>query len=497
MNPPAPPSVALSMPAFDRREWLRLGLGGVASLGLAGLLRARAAAAKASASERTALIVVWLHGGASHFETYDPKPLAADEVRGPYRPIATRMPGMHVCELLPRHAALADRFNIVRSLVHTGFCHQQGVQQMFTGHPVRELRNKPDHPDCFSIASRLRSDRERTLPNYVGVPPVPYTGSAYLGLNCEPFSVYGNPNAPDFQVPNVHVDSAERTARIESRRALRQQFDQLQGALDLAGNMQALDAFDQQAWSMLTSPATRDAFDLSQEDPRVRDRYGRTSWGQQCLLARRLVEAGVDLVTTSLAGPEAGRVHNWDDHAVNHHVFDVMKYRAPNFDRAVTALIEDLYERGLDRRVMVVVTGEFGRTPKITYVDGQPGRDHWPNATSLLFAGGGMRTGQVIGATDRDGAEVVERRLGVADLLATIYRHLRHRNGRPRVSRFRGTPNSRPGRRHADPGAVAGQLAAATISVNASVQRSKRSLGYASTLASGNSRWASRTSAQS
>jgi uncharacterized protein (DUF1501 family) len=192
----------------------------------------------------------------------------------------------------------------------------------------------------------------------------------------------------------------------------------------LKGNMQALDTFELQAWDMLTSPRAREAFDLTREDPRVRDAYGRTSWGQQCLLARRLVEAGVDIVTTALAGPEAGRVHNWDDHAVNHHVFDVMKQRAANFDRAVTALIEDLYQRGLDRRVMLVVTGEFGRTPKITYHEGRPGRDHWPNATSMLFAGGGMRTGQVIGATDRNGAEVVERRVGVADFLATIYKHL-------------------------------------------------------------------------
>jgi hypothetical protein len=399
-------------------------MAGMASLSLPGLMQLRAQAAEKPPGERTALIVVWLHGGASHFETYDPKPLAPDDIRGPYRPIASQVPGTHLCELLPRQAKIAEKFNLLRSLVHTGFCHQQGVQQMFTGHPVRELRNKPDHPDCFSIASLQRGDTTRALPNYVGVPPVPYTGPAYLGLNYEPFTVYGNPNAPEFQVPNVKLESPERTARIQSRRGLREQFDRMRGALDLRGNMQALDTFEEQAWHMLTSTATREAFDLSQEDPKVRDRYGRTSWGQQCLLARRLVEAGVDLVTTSLAGPEAGKVHNWDDHAVNHHVFDIMKYRAGNFDQAVTALVEDLYARGLDRRVMVVVTGEFGRTPKISYANGQPGRDHWPLATSLLFAGGGMRTGQVIGATDRNGAEVVERRVGVADFLATIYRHL-------------------------------------------------------------------------
>jgi Protein of unknown function (DUF1501) len=423
MPHPARPVSKKISPCAPRREFLRCGIAGLTSLSLPGLLKLRAANA-AAPRERTALVVVWLHGGASHFETYDPKPDAPDEIRGPFRPISTNVPGTQLCELLPRHARIADRFNILRSMVHTGFCHQQGVQQLFTGHPVREMRNKPDHPDCFSVVSRLRNDPRRALPNYVGAPGVPYVGPAYLGVNYEPFSVGGNPNAPDFHVPNIGLARGGEAARLEGRLGLRRQFDRLQGALDLKGNMPALDIFEEQAWNMLTSAATREAFDLAKEDPRLRDRYGRTSWGQQCLLARRLVEAGVDLVTTSLAGPEAGRVHNWDDHAVNHHVFDAMRDRAPNFDRAVCALIEDLYERGLDRRVMVVVTGEFGRTPKISYANGQPGRDHWPNATSMLFAGGGMRTGQVIGATDRNGAEVTQRRVGVDNFLATIYRHL-------------------------------------------------------------------------
>ncbi len=409
---------------MGRREFMRCGIAGLTSLSLPALLKLRAEAGVAAPRDRTALIVVWLHGGASHLETYDTKPSAPDEFRGPFLPISTRVPGTHLCELLPRHAAIAKRFNILRSMVHTGFCHQQGVQQLFTGHPVREMRNKPDHPDCFSIVSRLRGDATRALPNYVGVPGVPYIGSAYLGLNYEPFSIGGNPNAPNFQVPNIGLGGKQQVERLETRLGLRQQFDRLRGQLDLKGNMAALDSFEQQAWHMLTSPATRDAFDLTKEEPGVRDRYGRTSWGQQCLMARRLVESGVDLVTTSLAGPEAGMVHNWDDHAVNHHVFNAMKARAGNFDQAVTALIEDIYQRGLEGRVMVVVTGEFGRTPKINYVNGQPGRDHWPSATSMLFAGGGMRTGQVIGATDVRGEQVIERRTGVNDFLATVYRHL-------------------------------------------------------------------------
>ena len=194
-----------------------------------------------------------------------------------------------------------------------------------------------------------------------------------------------------------------------------------------------MDWFEQSAWNMLTDPYAQRAFDLSQEDVRTRDRYGRTRWGQQCLLARRLVEHGVDLVTTTLAGPEAGPVQNWDDHAVNHHVFDIMKKRAANFDRAVTALIEDIYDRGLDKRVMVLVTGEFGRTPKISYATGsiskvrQPGRDHWPRATSMLFAGGGITPGQVIGATDIRGEDVVARRIGPVDFLPDAANNLPHK----------------------------------------------------------------------
>ncbi len=214
---------------FGRREFLRCGLAGLGSLSLADLLRLRAEAGVSPARERTALIVVWLHGGASHFETYDPKPHAPDGIRGPYLPIATKVPGLQICELLPRHAAIAERFTILRSLVHTGFCHQQGAQQLFTGHPVRELRNTPDHPDCFSIVSRLRADPRRTLPVYVGAPPVPYTGPAYLGLNYAPFTVHGNPNAPDFQVPNVSLVSPEHAARVQRRLSLREQFDRLEG----------------------------------------------------------------------------------------------------------------------------------------------------------------------------------------------------------------------------------------------------------------------------
>lgn len=440
-----------------RREFLRAGLTGLGSLTLPELLALRATASTAPARERRALIVVWLQGGASHLETYDPKPDAPREIRGPYGSIATRSEGVRISELLPLHAKVADKFAILRSLAHSGFCHQQGNQQMFTGHPELVLKLKPDHPDLMCIAHKLMHRVEHRVPTYVGVNPIPYLGSAYLGPAYEPFCVYGDPNAPNFQVSEIGLRDQVQVTRLGSRVNLSTQFDELKRKLDDRVQSESFDAFQQQAFTLLTGPEARRAFDLEQEDPRLRDRYGRNTWGQRCLLARRLVEAGVDLVTTSLDGSLCGRVGNWDDHAVNHHVFDALKARCQYFDQAVSALIEDLHARGLNKRVLVVVTGEFGRTPKISYdkdsASGvmQPGRDHWPRAVSLLFSGGDVTGGQVIGATDPHGADVTRRRVGVRDFLATIYHHLgidaervmlRDKTGRPLPALPEGQPIS-------------------------------------------------------
>jgi hypothetical protein len=419
-----------------RREFLRLGMIGMGGLTLPRLQPMRAEATQSRPGEK-ALIVVWLHGGASHLETYDPKPSAPTEYRGPYRSIASSVPGLQVSELLPRHARVAHRFTLLRSLAHTGPCHDSGPQQLFTGFPITVNRAKPDHPDLFAIADMLHADPARPIPNNVGVPPIPYLGAAYLGPAHEPFAVTGDPNDPHFVVPNISLPDHEQRTRIDGRRQLQQRLDDLARRADLAGHHGSFDAFRSQAWSVLTGPHARRAFDLSLEPERIRDRYGRNSWGQRCLLVRRLVEAGVELVSAALNGPLCGRVGNWDDHAVNHHVFDAMKYRAPYFDQAVAALIEDLHERGLDQRVLLVVGGDFGRTPRISYVASsgggvasgaagvvQPGRDHWPHAMSFLFSGAGIAEGQVIGATDRLGEHPTERRVGVGDFQATLYRHL-------------------------------------------------------------------------
>jgi len=420
---------------LSRREALRCSLAGIAGLSLTELLKLRAAAANPAAE--TALILVWLPGGASHIETYDPKPLAPDEFRGPFSPIQTAVAGLDLCELLPQHARVADRFSLLRSVVHSGFCHQQGTQQLLTGHEVRELKNQPDHPDALSIVCKLRGNAGRAIPRYVGVPPVNYSGAAYLSPAFEAFSVGGDPNDAGFSVPNIGLPDAQALARLGDRIDLRQRFDSLRRDIDRKATMRAFDTFESQAWDLLTAQAAREAFDISREPDALRDRYGRNQWGQQALLGRRLVEAGVDLVTVQFGGALCGRVGNWDDHAVNHHVFEGMKHRCQFFDQAVSALIEDLYSRSLDRRVMVVVTGEFGRTPRISYANStgggiasgpegtrQPGRDHWPRATSILFAGGGLTTGQVIGATDQRGEDAVSRIVTRYDFLATIYRHL-------------------------------------------------------------------------
>ena len=415
---------------IKRRHFLSLGLTGITNLSLSGLFRLRAATNNPIKNERTALLVVWLHGGASHLETYDPKPLAPSEYRGPYRPISTTVPGLQICELLPRHATIANCCTMLRSLVHTGPCHDSGPQQIFTGHPTTVNKLKPDHPDMFAIVHSLRAHPTDVVPGYVGVSPIPYLGSAYMGPAHEAFAVYGDPNDPHFEIPSIGLKNRQDVQRLDTRMNLRQRMDQVRKTRDHLESFNVFDSFQNQAWNLVTGPEARKAFDIGLEDPRVRDRYGRNTWGQRCLLARRLIEAGVDLVTATLNGPICGRTQSWDDHAVNHHVFDAMKTRAPYFDQAVTALIEDIHQRGLDRRVLVIVAGDFGRTPRISYAADsasgvkQPGRDHWPHAMSFLFSGGGIAGGQVIGATDRRGEHVVERQVCVGDFLATVYRHL-------------------------------------------------------------------------
>ncbi len=420
---------------------MRVGLAGFASLSLPGLFRLRAAAAPKPGQPKTAVIMVWKPGGCSHLDTYDPKPDAPSEYRGPFRTIATNVPGTRLTELLPMQAKLADKFTLVRGMKQTAGGHPAGSMQLLSGDLDTRDKPKPRLPDWMSVAHYLRAKqggRTNPLPNYIGVnAPLEYNGPAYLGDAYSTFAVQDDPSQPRFAVPNLGLSGPAESRRLGDRAALRQSLDTLERAFDKEGELGALDQFEAQALTLLTHSQTRDAFDLSKEDDRTRDRYGRNRWGQQLLLARRLVEAGVEIVTSQLSGPLCGRTGVWDDHAVDHHIFDALRFRMGNYDQAVSALIEDIYARGLDQRVLVVVTGEFGRTPKISYDrstgggDGsgpagtlQPGRDHWPQAFTNLWAGGGFKMGGLVGASDKRGEEVVERPCLPADFLATIYHHL-------------------------------------------------------------------------
>ncbi|MBI3877651.1 MAG: DUF1501 domain-containing protein [Verrucomicrobia bacterium] len=422
---------------------MNIGLAGFASLSLPGLLRLRAENATKPQKEKTAVIMVWLIGGLSHIDTYDPKPDATSEYRGPFKVIPTNVPGMNITELLPLHAKIADKFTLIRSMTHRSGGHPAGHLRMLTGDPDERDKTAPRYPDWMCVSNYLRSKipgRTSPLPNYVAINPIEggYAGPAYLGNAYSAFSITDDPSRPNFQVPNIGLANAAESRRLSDRTALRQNLDTLERSFDKEGELGALDQFESQAVTLLTNPKTRDAFDLGKEDDRTRDRYGRNRWGQQLLLARRLVESGVEIIHSNLDGPLCGTAgNNWDDHAVNAHVFDGLRYRCWAYDQAVTALIEDIHARGLAKRVMVVVTGEFGRTPKISYdrstgahpASGaagtlQPGRDHWPRCFTNLWAGGGIHGGGVIGSSDKRGEDPDERPCSPGDFLATLYHHL-------------------------------------------------------------------------
>lgn len=392
----------------------------------------------AGAGLDTSVILVWLPGGPPHMETYDMKPDAPSEYRGAFRPIPSVVPGLDFCELLPKHAAIADKFTIVRSIAHEFADHGGGHKRFLTGRlPASPVGFVNDAPAVGSIVAKMREGRDVGVPNYVaGTDPgrsgvdVFSFGAAYLGQATTPFTVAGDPSSPSFKIDTLAL-APEMADRLDDRVRLMNGFDHLRRNLDRSGAIEALDEFDRRALGLLTSDRARIAFDLSREDPRLRDRYGRHAWGHRALLARRLVEAGCSFVTMVMENPvpsgqpfPPGVIYNWDSHAVNGHIFDDARFRLPIYDQAVTALVEDLHARGLCEKVLLIVTGEFGRTPRITYDKGRPGRDHWPSAMSLLTCGGGMRTGQVVGSTNSRGEHPKDRPLTPNDLWATVYRHL-------------------------------------------------------------------------
>ena len=402
--------------------------------------QAEAAAAGDDMSD-TSVIFIWLPGGPPHMETYDMKPDAPAEYRGEFNPIKTNVPGIDVCELLPMHAKIADKFTLIRSIHHEFADHGGGHKRLMTGRiPATPTGTVNDAPAVSSIIKKMLEDGTSEIPVCVtevdasraGIDTFAM-GPAWLGPSTTPFIVGGDPSDPSFKVQNIGVKK-EMENRLDDRLTMLDSVDRFRRDIDKSGAMKAMDGFNRQAINMLMSDKVRDAFDLSKEPKALRDRYGWHPYGQRAILGRRLVEAGVRFVTMVWENADKNRpkeaAYNWDSHAVNAHIFKDSQWRLPIYDQALSALIEDLYNRGLDRKVLLVATGEFGRTPRITVSRGtqtgvqQPGRDHWPKAMSVLVSGGGMQTGQVIGATNRKGEHPIERFLTPNDLWASVYRHL-------------------------------------------------------------------------
>ncbi len=427
-----------------RRTFLEIGGLSILGLGMNDYLRYRAQAEAAGDDMRdTSVIFIWLPGGPPHMETYDMKPNAPAEYRGEFNPIQTNVPGIDVCELLPLHAKIADKFNLIRSIHHDFADHGGGHKRLMTGRiPATPTNTINDAPAVCCIVKKMLEKSSDEMP--VCVTEVDASraaidtfamGPAYLGPSTTPFVVGGDPSQADFKVQNIGVKQNMEN-RLDDRLAMLKGVDQFRRDVDKSGIMNAMDGFNEQAINMLMSEKVRNAFDISQEPKELRDRYGWSAYGQRALLGRRLVEAGVRFVTMVWEKPFSDKpvpkygAYNWDSHAVNAHIFKDSQWRIPVYDQALSALIEDIYNRGLDRKVLIVSTGEFGRTPKINPQRGtqtgvmQPGRDHWPKAMSVLVSGGGMRTGQVIGATNSKGEHPVERMMTPNDLWASVYRHL-------------------------------------------------------------------------
>jgi len=375
------------------------------------------------------VILMWANGGPSHLDTFDLKPEAPAEYRGEFKPIKTNVPGMEICELLPNLAQMADKFAIVRSLHHNRNEHSGGTNRFLSGYtPTAANPSDGEYPEIASVVSQQLEHTARDIPLVVANTKFYGGGPAYLGAAHSPFMFRGDPNGAKFNVGDMTV-THEALKDLETRNKLLKTFDRFRREVDRQGTMSALDKFNERAVAMLTSPRTAEAFNIAKEPDDIRDRYGRTTWGQGLLLARRLVEAGVRIVQLQASFPlskAAGRVSNWDDHSVNTHTFRAYRERMPVFDVAVPALIEDLYVRGLDKNVLFIFCGEFGRTPQIRHQDKtkRPGRDHWSRAMSIFLAGGGLNMGQVVGATNPRGEHPVERMMDSNCLLATLYRRL-------------------------------------------------------------------------
>jgi hypothetical protein len=401
---------------FSRRDCLQLGLGSLLSGGLVGALRATASAEVNPARAAKSCILIWMDGGPSHYETFDPKPEAPAEFRGQFEAIATKIPGVQFSQHMKKLADAADKCAVIRSIRHDQGNHGAGNHYMMTGAPPRIPVGcgafVSFHP-AMGAAAAKECPTPPGLPGYFTLGQMSRSGGPnFLGARYAPFLVEENPDSQNFRVRDVAIPRELTEGRFLGRKDLRQLVDRMQRINEdaAADPVRDLDQFYQQGYSLVASAEAQAAFDIGREEVKLRERYGRNGFGQRCLLARRLVEAGVPFITVYDGG--------WDHHT---DLFNAFTKRMPGWDASVAALIEDLSERGLLDSTMVIALGEFGRTPQINK---DAGRDHWSNAMSVLFAGGGTPGGQAIGATDNKGFAAIERVLSPENFVSTVYTKL-------------------------------------------------------------------------
>ncbi len=397
----------------NRREFMQIGFAAGLGLSLPELMKVEAkAAAKFYESKEgvaKSLIHIYLPGGAAHQETWDPKPYAPSEYRGPFNPIKTNVPGIEFSENMKEMAKVADKICVIRSMNHGEAAHERGTHNMFTGY-----RPSPaiEFPSFGSVISHEFGPR-KNLPPYVCIPNQPneYAGTGYLSSMYGPFALGSDP-AQDkgFQVRDLTLPGGVDVKRFERRRSLLETVDSHFRNMEKADEIDAMDTFYQRAYGLISSAEARNAFDLTKEDDKIKDRYGKNDAGMRMLLARRLVESGVRLVTLTYGG--------WDMHD---QIKNGIISQVPKFDKALATLITDLSERGLLGSTLVMVSSEFGRTPKINKTDG---RDHWPRVFSTVLAGGGIKGGMVYGSSDSLAAEPEENPVGVEDFATTVYHQL-------------------------------------------------------------------------
>lgn len=417
---------------LSRRSLLTIGAGGFAGLNLPTLLRASETASIAAKAKH----VIFLHqfGGPSHLDTFDMKPGAPDGIRGEFSPIASQQPGLTLTEHLPRFSQVLGRFAQVRSVHHRMKNHNSATYYSLTGHapPIDDIRLRDTqelYPAYGSTVAKLKPADDPAIPTFVAYPHVLRDGSvtpgqtaSFLGKPFDPFFIGQDPSRSSFRLPELSLPDSLPLERLDDRRGLLRMIDAQGDLLGWSDTAQGIDAFYDRAMVMLASPQVKRAFDLSRETPGLRDAYGRSTYGQSCLLARRLVEAGVRFVTVYYSSSIGGKGNGgWDTHGDN---FDQLRDRLlPNTDRAVPTLIDDLDSRGLLDETLVVWMGEFGRSPRITNTAkfGANGRDHWPQCYTVLFAGGGICPGAVFGSSDRIGAYPATDPVSPDDIAATLF----------------------------------------------------------------------------